>query len=266
MSEDAPLRQEIAEELRRRGVDLVYAPGTARATLHRGADQVLVDLDAMVRAARDRGGLGAVPGVVRAVLEGPAGLPGWLVARSGVRLSLESLHHEFRDTLHAPLTRGTTRVLVYADPEERFVTWISGRTLEGWGLEPEDVHWAARSNMASLLDGTHVEVHRMRGRRCAVFQIDSVFKASLLLAPNLRERVAPLLGWPVVAIAPCRDFLMAFEDGDPAWLPGLADVVMHEHAGSGHPVTTEVLRCSDEGISALGAFGEAPPEPDDAGP
>ena len=93
------------------------------------------------------------------------------------------------------------------------------------------------------------------GARLGILQLDSVFKAALLRAPSLREVVEPDLGWPVCAVAPCRDFLYLFREEDLQGLvPLLAAIVTQEYETSGYPLTPEVLRVSDEGVLALGSY------------
>ncbi len=190
------------------------------------------------------------------VLSGPGGLPPYLVARSGLRISLEPATTDFGPTLHSPLTPGMHEVLAWTDPEERRITWLSAASLDLWHARPDDVEEAARANMDTLLRETELVVEEVRGCKLGMLSIDSVFKASLLRAPSLRQLVEPTLGWPVCAVAPCRDFLYLFPDADKETLiPMLAVVVTREYEASGYPLTAEVLRVSDEGIVALGAYG-----------
>jgi hypothetical protein len=62
------------------------------------------------------------------------------------------------------------------------------------------------------------------------------------------------LGWPLRAVAPCRDFVYLFRDRDDSMLESLAAAVSHEHAGSPQPLTLEVLRIGDDGVEAIGEY------------
>jgi len=190
------------------------------------------------------------------LLSGPGGLPPYLVARSGLRITLEPATTDFGPSLHSPLTPGTHEVIAWTDPDERRITWLSAASLDLWHARPDDVEEAARANMDRLLGEAELVVEDVRGCKLGMLSIDSVFKASLLRAPSLRSVVEPALGWPVCAVAPCRDFLYLFPDADKETLiPMLAVVVTREYESSGYPLTAEVLRVSDEGIVALGAYG-----------
>lgn len=76
-------------------------------------------------------------------------------------------------------------------------------------------------------------------------------KASLLLAPALRELIAPKLGWPLLAVAPTRDFLIMWPADKPELAPQLGRTVSREYHGSPHPLSTEVFRL-DGRITAVG--------------
>ncbi|MCO4771484.1 MAG: hypothetical protein KDA24_15735 [Deltaproteobacteria bacterium] len=192
---------------------------------------------------------------IDAILAGPGGLPPYLVARSGLRITLEPSDSEFGASLHSPLTPAIAEVLAYTDPEERRITWLSAASLDLWHASTTDVEEAARANMDKLLGEAELVVEEVRGKRLAMLTTDSAFKASLLRAPSLRSVVEPVIGWPVCAVAPCRDFLYLFSEADAEELiPMLAVVVSREFESSGYPLSAEVLKVSDEGVLALGVY------------
>ena len=189
------------------------------------------------------------------VLAEPTALPPYLVARSGLRMALEPLGSEFGASIHADLTPSLAEVVCWTDPEERRITWISGVTLDLWQARLEDVIDAARAGLDRVLRTARLEVQEVRGMPLGMLDTDSVFKASLVLAPSLRATVEPTLGWPVCAVAPCRDFLYLFPDAHrDELIPVLAAVVTREFASSGYPLSAEVLQISDDGVLALGSY------------
>ena len=83
--------------------------------------------------------------------------------------------------------------------------------------------------------------------------VDPPYKASTIFAPAFKKLVEPVLGWPVLVVLPCRDFVYVIADGS-RLIDQLGGVVVNEFKNSGYPITTEVLRISDDGIEALGRF------------
>jgi len=186
-------------------------------------------------------------------------LPGFLVGRSGLKLALEGNHRDFDDSVHQPLTAGTSTVLVWAPADEEIVVWLRANNLSDWLTEEVEATELARAGLDRLLEGIEVVPQVVDGtHRVALLETDSIFKASLLLAPGLRAKVEPHLGWPICAVAPCRDFVMMFRDGDLELIPKLAGIVAHEfESDPNHSLTVEVLRVWDGGrIEALGSFAE----------
>ncbi len=183
------------------------------------------------------------------------GLPqGWFVARSGVRLLLMAQSAVPDDSLHLPLTRTAAAALVHTDPDESLITFLKKGHLDTWMTDLQTAHEAALTGLDQALSGATLELDEARGHRLGMLATHSPFKASLLLAPSLKERVAEPLGWPILAVAPCRDFLYLFSDE--ALIPLLANTVMHELEGSAHPISAEVFRVGDEGLEAIGAYAD----------
>jgi hypothetical protein len=198
----------------------------------------------------------AIGAFIDRLVERAAGLPSWVVARSGVRLQFMARSDELGDALHTPITPRAAAVLSYTDPEELLITQLTAGLLDGWHMPLQEVHDAAAANLDKLLADTEIVAEQSRAGKLGMLKTPSSFKASLLLAPSLRQRVEADFGWPVLAVAPCRDFAFVFSQAEQdALIPMLAAPVMSEYDLSAFPVTNEVLRISDDGVEALGAYG-----------
>lgn len=258
--DDAPTRAQLLDRLRellnRRGFVLDPTGDPNRfAVRGPGVNELLISPDNIFQEVQRDGDVEALSRWVEGLLMGPGALPPYLVARSGLRIALEPSRTDFGSALHSQLTPSMSEVLVYTDPQERRITWLSGASLDLWHADPAEVEEVARTNMDTLLRSAELAVEAVRGARLGILQLDSVFKAALLRAPSLREVVEPDLGWPVCAVAPCRDFLYLFREEDLQGLvPLLAAIVTQEYETSGYPLTPEVLRVSDEGVLALGSY------------
>ena len=183
-----------------------------------------------------------------------AAVPGWGTARNWVYFSAEPSDHEFGDTLRTRVTDTVTRVLVVTDAEETKVTWLTPAQQKKWKVKVAELEHAAGKNLDALLHGKKLEVTEAAGKKLGMIPVASAFKASLIFAPGFRKFVEPEMGWPVLAVIPCRDFIYVLAEADRDLLGRMGVVVQREFSGSGYPITKEVLRVSDDGIEAIGTF------------
>lgn len=243
--------------LNRRGLVMEPADAPGRYRVHGpGLKALVISPDNVFADALREQDAELVDSWLDVVLAEPTALPPYLVARSGLRMALEPANTDFGPSIHAQLTPALSEVLTWTDPEERRITWITGATLDLWQARLDDVIEAARAGLDRVLRTARLEIQEVRGVPLGMLDTDSVFKASLVMAPSLRATVEPQLGWPVCAVAPCRDFLYLFRDADrDTLIPLLAAVVTREFESSGYPLSAEVLRISDEGVLALGSYG-----------
>lgn len=184
-------------------------------------------------------------------------VPAWEQARSLLFFSAEPADHQFGDTIHWTVSEKVCRVLVVTDLHEGTITWVTPDMLKNWHVSQDEALQAASTNMNRLLDGKQLELTgAIDGMSLGMVPVDSVFKASTIFAPNFKEFVSKQLGWPVLVVIPCRDFIFVLSEKDKALLKRMGGVIQKEYRQSGYPITTQVLRVSDEGISAIGSFPE----------
>jgi hypothetical protein len=241
-------------ELRRRKVAFTLLDDGAYV-LDVGGGKLTVSLENVARDLRRDGDEAAIPRFVERCLSS-LDVPAWNVARTRVYLSAERFDRDFGDTLREKVTDEVTRVLVVTDAAESKITWLTPRQRETWGVELAELEKAARTNLDALLAGKKLEVAEADGKKLGMVPVASAFKASLVFAPSFRRFVEPTLGWPVLAVIPCRDFIYVIAEKDKDLLGRMGAVVQREFRQSGYPITTEVLRLSDEGVEAIGKFPE----------
>ena len=244
----------LAAWLKQRGLTLVGDPPMVQGLGLQLALTPVLRNEWTHRIAEDPDGLEAE---LTSMVHAP-GLPsGWFVARSGVRLLLMARASLADDALHLPLSKKAAAALVHTDPEERLITFLRTGHLEGWMTDLQTAHDAALAGLDAVLAEAKLELGRAgdSGSPLGMLSTTSPFKASLLLAPGLKARVAEPLGWPLLAVAPCRDFLYLFSDR--ALIPELGSAVVHELETSPHPISDEVFQIGDEGLEAIGAYTPA---------
>ncbi len=231
--------------------------GTYRLT-HTARGEVEISLDNIGREIERDGDPKRMASFVDAILAAPPVPRLWAEAKKGLRLSAEPTSLKLGNAVRDDLSVELARVLAYTDADEAAVVYVDPAQLAVWKTTEEKARLQAAANLRDLLADTEIEFSLVAGHPMALFVTNSVFKASLIFAPNLKKLVVEKLGWPVVAIAPCRDFLMVFSAARlDDLLARLGAIVLREFDGSGYPITSEVLEISDAGLRALGAFKPA---------
>lgn len=178
----------------------------------------------------------------------------WREAKDGLRISAEPAEIIPDTLLRIPVSEWFCGVVVHVEPGERTLRPLGKSEVATWRATEEEAWGAARENMNLLLDATPLAMDGNEEHPIVIFDTPSVLKASLVFAPKLRVKLEPLIGWPALLVIPCRDFALAFRDGDDWLLGRLGPTVLKEFEGSGYPLTPEVIRVSDSGVEAIGSF------------
>jgi hypothetical protein len=266
-----PVSAEVAtlflDELAKRNID-VRLDDEGNYTLDACGPRIKVSLENVSRDfERDRDP-GRVVTFVDTITNFPA-LPDWQEAEGRVRWQPEPGDHEFGDTLRDAVSDKVSLVLVYVDPSENQVRWLTPADAEKWNKTRTDLMAAAQRNMDRILQQSKVETAAVEEHQLGMLGHELVaFKAALLFCPNLKKAVEPVLGWPLFAVMPCRDFVYLLNQKDEPLLGRLGQVVLREYEKSGYPISTEVFEITDQGIRAIGDFQRAPgpsPTPDKEG-
>lgn len=183
--------------------------------------------------------------------------PSWEEVRPLLRYSLEPSDYEsgLEDALHEVVSASLLKVFVYIPEDCSRITWITNQAVANWGVSADEVKAAANSNMDQIARSTTLEIQDAGGVELGSLDLEETpFKASLILSPEFKSLVAPTHGWPVLVVAPARDFVFVLAKSNKSFLGRLGGVVLREYQESGHPITAEVLEVGDNGITAIGSF------------
>ena len=184
-----------------------------------------------------------------------ADLPAWPDAASGLFPMIESTEVQFESTVIArPLSGKTIVALVHYSPETHSVHFITPVDLGAWKITEQQAWAAAEAAMAKTVGTYRVEVREGGEFPVGLIHAPEPYKASAILSAALKERLKDTLGWPVYAVAPCRDFVMLMRKKDHGYLGRVGDVVLREFKDSAYPLSTEVWELSDAGAKAIGEF------------
>jgi hypothetical protein len=247
-------RRVFEQEMQRRGVKFsLKDDGRYKVEMGQGALTVSIENVAReLERERDAAIIEQFIDRILSTLETPA----WDVAQHHIYWCAERFDHDFGDTLRETVTDTVTRVLVVTDFEHGLITWLTPSHLAKWKVSIDEVRQMAARNLDQLLVGKRLEVSIAANARLGMIPIGSALKASVVFAASFKQFVVDALGWPVLVVIPCRDFVYVIAEADKDMLPRMGPVVQREFRSSGYPITTEVLRISDDGIEAIGAFPE----------
>jgi hypothetical protein len=242
------------KELIRRGVPFRRDRESPRYILEARGIELFVSLENVAREYERDADRSRITRFVDSVLTASVDRSSWAEVQGSIFFCLESADHVERSELRSPISDCVDRVPVLFHAPTGKIVWIGEAMLRSWEITKEDLAAAALSNLARLLAETRVDHSDIDGVRLGFFVSSLPFKSALMLAPNLRQVVEPVLGWPLYAVAPARDFLYLWATEHADFVGRVGGVVVDEFTKSPYPISTEVFEITDHGIKAIGAF------------
>jgi hypothetical protein len=263
----SPVALLFEQELTRRGVPFRIESETERYVIeHRGL-RLFVSLENVSREFARDGDAGHVTKFVDSVLNPSSECRTWEEVRKSILFCFEPTDHVDRPEFRTSISDRVDRVPVEFDAAHGTISWILPTTLRDWQKSSEDVEAEALKNLAAELISASIEYTDIDGVRLGYLGSRIPFKSALILAPNLRDIVSPILGWPLNAVIPDRDFLYLWDarhnlwDGQhPSVAKRVGGAVAIEFNEAPYPLTTEVFEITDDRIKAVGALVSRPPE------
>jgi hypothetical protein len=244
----------LEEEFLRRGIHFSVEAEAGRYVIERSGGKLHIALDNLRRDYERDKDTSRVSGFVETVLQATKPLGAWAEGRSSVFFAFEPSDYLEPSPLRTPVSDHIDRVPVHFDPSRGTITWLDQSQLDTWQVSLEDLAAEALANLARILAEAELKHFEIDGVRIGYFETVLSFKTSLLCAPNLKEVAAPVLGWPLFAVLPDRDFVYLWDAAQEDMLRRLGAVVVKEYKAASYPLTTEVFRIWDERIEAIGAY------------
>jgi hypothetical protein len=178
----------------------------------------------------------------------------WAEAERGLYLNLEPSDYADRSVLASTISGHVDSVPVLFDRNTGLITWVTLGMLRDWSVDVDALNRGAGVNLDEELRTATLEFHEFDAVQLGFINSLLPFKASLVLAPNFRSFAEPILGWPLLAVAPARDFLFVWNARHREFINRLGSVVVKEYKTSPYPLSTEVFELTDQGMRAIGAF------------
>ncbi len=244
-------RNLFEEELRQRNIPFSIDADSGRHALNIGGMHLLVSLHNLERDLAGDGDTGRVPRFVDSIASecGNAEL-----SVDQLYWCLEPNDYEEKADFRSAVSDRVDRVLVHLDRTNRHITWVTPGMLEALGLTDAEAGTRAFDNLGRVLGESTVEFQDIDGVRLGYLGSFLPFKSALLLAPNLQEVAGSVLGWPLLAVAPSREFLYLLAARHTEFIPRIGGVVVQEYSTGSYPISTEVFEITEEAIRVIGEF------------
>jgi len=247
------VRALFEDELRQRGLPFSVDTDSGRHAVEVGGGRMLVSLENLQRDVTRDGDTGRISRFVDAIVASSVA-PDGALSTNQLYWCLEPSDYKERAEFRFALSNRVDRVLVHLSSDGSLVTWVTPAMLDSLGLSASDAGARAFANLGRALSEAKVESQDIDSVKLAFIGTSLPFKASLILAPNLREVVGAVLGWPLLAVVPDRDFLYLWAARHTDFVQRVGSVVVREYSQASYPVSTEVYEITDEKIKAIGEF------------
>jgi len=178
----------------------------------------------------------------------------WTEAKDEIFISLFPNDNDFKDFLHVKITDEFSKVYVYSGQDK--LTWIAKDDLNKWNISQAELDGQANINADKLLETTPITFDTIENRKLGLIEVEhTTLKGALLFAPTMKEKVKADFGFPFYAVIPVRDFCYIFSENDFNFFSGrIGKIVVDEYKQSGYPITTEILKFTDNGVESVGQY------------
>ncbi len=247
------VRTLFEQELQQRGITFSIDAESGRHALDIGGNSMLVSLDNLQRDFASDRDPGRISRFIEMIIESSR-VSQIVPSEDSLYWGLEPSDHNERADFRVAMSDRVDRVLVHLSSEMRIIAWVTPEMLEAVGLSESDAGARAFANLGRALTEASIETKDIDGVLLGFIATKLPFKASLILAPNLRDVVGPVLGWPLMAVVPDRDFLYLWAAKHTNFVQRVGGVVVREYSNASYPISTEVYQITDENIRAIGEF------------
>lgn len=184
-------------------------------------------------------------------------IPDWEKIKDRVYFSLYPSNHDFSDFINESVTSDFNKCYLHYDDKQ--YKWINKQKLETWNIDEATFKEHVNINMNILLEESKIETMILENGATVAFFDTKIneLKSALLMSSNLKQKISPILGWPIFSVLPVCDFCYMFSSLDKDILiDALGATVVKEYKESGYEITKEIIEISDSGIEAIGKYDE----------
>lgn len=181
-------------------------------------------------------------------------IPDWAISKDKVYVQLFPNDFEFEDQINEKVTDEFSKV--YAISINDKLSWITKTDLTKWEITESELKNQCDINANKLLLDTEIKFEIIENRKLGLIEVQRTsLKGSLLFASNMKEKLKKDFGFPFYAVIPVRDFCYIFSEKDFDFFSNrIGEVVVDEYKNSGYPITTEILKFTENGIKSVGKY------------
>ncbi len=178
----------------------------------------------------------------------------WVEAKDDIYMSLFPNDYDFKDFIHEKVTDEISKICVHSGNDK--YSWITKEDIGKWNISESELDKQASINADKLLAITEIKYDTIDNRKLGLINVDhATLKAALLFAPTMKDKIEEVIGFPFYAVIPVRDFCYIFSENDfDFFSKRIGSIVVNEYKNSGYPITTELLKFSNDGIEAVGKY------------
>ena len=178
----------------------------------------------------------------------------WTEAKENIFVSLFPSDYEFEDFINHKLTDKVHKIYIHRKND--LLTWISNEDIKKWNISESILNEQAEKNGDRILKESTIEYDTIEHRKLGRIESEYInLKGALLLAPSMKEKIQADFSFPFYAVIPVRDFCYVFSEKDFEFFSQrIGQVVVEEYKESGYPLTTELLKFSENGIETVGVY------------
>lgn len=248
------LLEKFKVELTRQNLKIDSVDNEGLYLIDLGSMEIKVSLENLRRNyARDKD-TALITDFVTSIKATADNLPDWNTAKDSIYYSFFPSDFDFDKVVNEPVTKDFHKVYIYSTHVNN--TWLTKDDISKWKIADEEFKKQVAQNVNKLLESTKIELDTIEGKKLGYFSLeDETLKGSLLLSSNLKSKVKKDFGWPIYAVIPVRDFSYIFSEKDSKFfIDRLGSTVVKEFKESSYPISTEILKITDNGIEAIGKF------------
>jgi hypothetical protein len=243
------------QELEKQGLHIDSVDADGFLLVQKGEDKLKISLDNARKDYERDNSPEPIINLVQALAEYGAGVPEkWDDAKEHIFMSFYPSGFDFTNLIYIPVTQHFSAGFVYGSGTTHVI--IGQDELDAWEIDAEQLRDQAFANAEVLLRQSAVSFTEVEGRRLGYIETEwDALKGALLFSYGFKEQMGVELGYPFYGIFPVRDFCYVFSETDfDFFTERLGAVVKDEYLGSGYPVTTEILKFTQDDVESIGAY------------